>query len=52
MEPGYIITSINNVEINSTQELISFLTDNKGTMYIQGFYEKYPGEYPYTFLNK
>lgn len=52
MEPGYIITSINNREINSTQELISFLSDNKGTMYIQGFYEKYPGEYPYTFLNK
>lgn len=52
MEPGFIITSINNTSINSTQDLISFLSENKGTMYIQGFYEKYPGEYPYTFLNK
>ncbi len=51
MEPGYIITSINNQEIRTSKDLVTFLTENKGTMYVEGFYEKYPGEYPYSFLN-
>jgi len=51
MEPGYIITSINNQAINNSKELVTFLSKNKGTMYVEGFYEKYPGEYPYSFLN-
>jgi len=52
MEPGYIITSINNKPVNKVENLIDYLKQNKGTIYLEGFYEKYPGEYPYSFLNR
>ena len=51
MEPGYIITKVNNKEVTSVNMLIKFLSDNKGkTIILDGFYPKIPGEYPYTFV--
>ena len=51
MEPGYIITKINNKEVSSVSGLISLLDTYKGkTVILEGLYQKYPGEYPYTFM--
>ncbi|MBK9737823.1 MAG: trypsin-like peptidase domain-containing protein [Saprospiraceae bacterium] len=51
MEPGYIITKINNNEITSLANLIKTLEFNRGkTIILDGLYKKYPGEYPYTFV--
>lgn len=50
MEPAYIITSINNKKVTSTSALIKYLETYKGkTIILEGFYPKFPGEYPYTF---
>ncbi len=51
MEPGYIITTVNEVPINNANDLIDYLEKNKGLINIEGFYEKYPGEFPYRFIN-
>lgn len=51
MEPGYIITRINNREVSSAGMLKATLEQNRGkTIVMEGFYPKYPGEYPYTFV--
>ncbi len=52
MEPGYIITSVNKKEITDVDLFVDYLKKNKGTIVVDGFYEKYPGEYPYSFINK
>jgi serine protease Do len=50
MEPGYIITKINNREVQSVASLKKIMMENKlKTIIFEGFYAKYPGEYPYTF---
>ena len=50
MEPGYIITRINNREVQSVASLKKMMEENKRkTIILEGFYAKYPGEYPYTF---
>lgn len=51
MDPGYIITKLNNENIKSVDDLISQLKSNSGKIYLDGFYENYPGEFPYTFYN-
>jgi serine protease Do len=50
LEPGLVITKANNLKIGSASELIEFLEHKKGTVVFEGFYENYPGEYPYTFV--
>ena len=51
MEPGYIITKVNNKEISSLGDLIKTLEINRGkTIILDGLYKKYPGEFPYTFV--
>lgn len=49
MAPEYIITSINGERVKNTDELIDKLTDIKGLVYLEGFYEKIKGEFPYAF---
>lgn len=49
MDPGYIITSINGKEITTVNELISSLQSADGDVLLNGFYENYPGEWPYKF---
>ncbi len=48
MDAGYIITSVNGEELGSVDELINALNTNED-IYLEGFYENYPGTYPYSF---
>ncbi|MEE9439850.1 MAG: trypsin-like peptidase domain-containing protein [Saprospiraceae bacterium] len=50
VEPGYIITSINNVKVSTVNGFIELLKDQQGSVVLNGYYENYPGEFPYTFL--
>lgn len=51
MAPGYIITKVNEKEVQSVSSLQFQLEANKGkTIIIEGFYPKYRGAYPYTFF--
>ncbi|HHM21914.1 MAG TPA: Do family serine endopeptidase [Bacteroidetes bacterium] len=53
MDPGYIVTHINDVKVSSVEELVAELKKNKGKeVYLQGFYENYPEEYYYKFRVK
>lgn len=50
MDPGYIITKVGEVRVASVQEVINELKKRRGKeVYLEGFYENYPGEYYYTF---
>jgi S1-C subfamily serine protease len=49
MEKEYIITKINGKKISSTKELRLEILNAVGTIVFDGFYEKYPGDYPYAF---
>lgn len=50
MDPGYIITKINEKPIRNVQSLIKELENHKGMVVLEGFYENYPGEFPYAFI--
>ncbi len=53
MDPGYILTKINDVSVSSVAEVIELLKQNKNKeVILEGFYENYPGEYYYTFQVK
>ena len=50
LEPGYIITKVNNVEVSTAMSLKLLLEENKSkTIVLDGYYPKLPGDYPYTF---
>ena len=49
MDPGYIITHINNKRIYNAEELIEELEAFSGEVFFEGFYENYEGEYFYQF---
>ena len=49
IEPGYIITSINKQRIQSVDSFIEIIEEFKGPVVFNGYYENYPGEFPYTF---
>lgn len=49
IEPGYIITSCNGSKVNNVQQLVEKLKNATGTIRLQGYYENYPGEFPYEF---
>lgn len=49
IEPGYIITSINDKEVRTVNDLIKIVKEYKGPIVFNGYYENYPGEFPYTF---
>lgn len=50
MEPGYIITKVNNVEVSTAMSLKLLLEENTSrTIVLDGYYPKLPGDYPYTF---
>ncbi len=51
MDPGFIITKINDEKVTSVDEVEDKLDSLKGTkVYLEGFYENYRGEYFYTFV--
>lgn len=50
MDPGYIITKVGEVRVSSVQDVVNELKKRRGKeIYLEGFYENYPGEYYYTF---
>ena len=49
MEPGYIITSLNGTRVSSASELVDQLQNSEGSVILEGYYENYVGNFPYTF---
>ena len=49
MDPGYIITKVNDKRVTSVDEIITEFKNTKGTVMLEGFYENFPGEYYYAF---
>ncbi len=49
MDPGFIITKIDNKFVRSIDELIRELREAEGKVMLEGIYEDYPGEYYYAF---
>jgi len=49
MDPGYIITKVNDKRVSSIDEILVELKNTKGTVMLEGFYENFPGEYYYAF---
>ncbi|NBB89504.1 MAG: PDZ domain-containing protein [Bacteroidetes bacterium] len=49
MDPGFIITHINDQPIHSANDLMSQLEEIQGRIVLQGIYEKYEGPFWYVF---
>lgn len=49
MDPGFIITNLDNRRIGSVKELIKQLEEASGKVMLEGIYEHYPGSYYYAF---
>ena len=49
MEPGFIVEKFNDITISNSQEFIALLKNTKDSVVLNGFYERYPGQYPYAF---
>ncbi|MEL6865317.1 MAG: Do family serine endopeptidase [Bacteroidota bacterium] len=49
MDPGFIITKVNEKSVTSVNEVIRELKKIKGKVLLEGVYENYPGEWGYTF---
>ena len=49
MDPGFIITKINDNEILDVEDVMEVLKGASGKIMLEGIYESYPGEYYYAF---
>jgi S1-C subfamily serine protease len=49
MEEEYIITSVNDTPIESVNDLATEINKVDKTIMLNGFYERFPGKYPYSF---
>lgn len=49
MQPRYIIEYFNDIKISNATEFVELLKKAKGPIELKGFYERYPGVFPYTF---
>ncbi len=49
MDPGFIITKINDSKISSVEDVLEILKNATGKIMLEGIYESYPGEYYYAF---
>ncbi len=49
MDPGFIITKINDFEISGVDDVVKILENASGKIMLEGIYESYPGEYYYAF---
>lgn len=49
MDPGFVITKIDNKSIATVDDLLEALDHAKGKVMLEGVYENYPGEYYYAF---
>ena len=50
MEIGFVITHINDKQVNSLDEAVNLITTTKGKVVLAGVYEDFPEEYYYTFI--
>ncbi len=50
MEPGYVIQYFNGDVVNTVDDLLSYIKETSGNVFLEGFYEKYPGQFPYAFV--
>jgi serine protease Do len=49
MDPGFIITKMDNQKVTSVEDLTELLEKAEGKVMFEGVYENYPGEYYYAF---
>ncbi|TVQ44801.1 MAG: PDZ domain-containing protein [Saprospirales bacterium] len=49
MEPGYIITKMNEIPIKNAEQLISLLSETRGRIFFEGYYEQHGGPWWYAF---
>lgn len=49
MDPGFIITKMDNKKVTSVEELVEELESANGKVMLEGIYENYSGEYYYAF---
>ncbi len=49
MDPGFIITKMDNRPVGSVEDLVSRLKSASGKVMLEGVYENYAGEYYYAF---
>jgi serine protease Do len=49
MDPGFIITKIDNRPVNSVEKLVETLKNARGKVMLEGIYENHDGEYYYAF---
>jgi serine protease Do len=49
MDPGFIITKMDNQKVTSVEDLTELLEKAEGKVMFEGGYENYPGEYYYAF---
>ena len=49
MDPGFIITIVNDKKVSSVEEVIEAIRRSTGKVLLEGVYEDYPGEYYYAF---
>lgn len=49
MDPGFVITKVDNKGVASVANLIEELQRSQGKIMLEGIYENYPGEYYYAF---
>lgn len=52
MIPDYIITAVNGQSIKSSDDLVEKLKAFEGKIVLDGFYEKYQGDFPYSFYKR
>ena len=49
MDPGFIITRVDNRKVGNVEELLEILQNATGKVMLEGTYENYPDEYYYAF---
>ncbi len=49
MDPGFVITKIDNRPIDEVDDLVNYLERASGKIMLEGIYEGYSGEYYYAF---
>ncbi len=50
MEIGFVITHINDKQVNNLDEAVNLIANTKGKVILAGVYEDFPEEYYYTFI--
>lgn len=52
METNFIVTAVDNIKVETVQELIDAIVAGEGEVVLDGFYEEYEGDYSYVFEKK